>query len=170
MTGIYVFIKSIKGKVTPPWGICNVPCCFADGYGNDSLNSFVKGMADEVPKQQPILPLFDPRQGHFNNQRWREGVLETAQEWYRKARQLQDQQSFVAHGGIRRSIRPFETNGYIMRLRRLVDFAKVINILEAEIDVWGLPWSRASLPRLTHTPPKDGEIEHVLDESEQRIP
>ena len=134
------FVRSIRGRITPPWTLCNQKVCgFVDTFGAYSLHRFLKA---NIPGVEPIawwLPIFK-RDKYFNTDVWRHELLKTAKNWYEEAYALKDRPSLIQKLPCAKLVIPPElTNVYIAWLNWLVEFAQKVYDLEAEVDIWGIP-------------------------------
>ena len=74
------FVRAIKGRITPPWTLCNQRlCCFVDMFGAYSLHSFLKANLITVDKKAWWLPIFK-QDTFFNTEGWRHELLKTAKQ------------------------------------------------------------------------------------------
>ncbi len=135
-----VFVRSVKGSITPPWTLCNHRlCCFVDTFGAYSLHSFLKANIRDVDKKAWWLPIFK-QDKYFNTEAWRRELLKTAKQWYQEASVLLDRPSYIQkYWCMKLAVPPEVTNVYIAWLKWFVEFAQKVYDLEAEVDIWGIP-------------------------------
>ena len=135
--GLNVFITANNGElVAPPWCLCEQPCCFREPYGKRNLIQWLRYQNIERDRKSWVMPIFDPRRQLFNTDAWREELVNTAKFYYEQALQVRGEHLWNQDKS-KEVLPPHETEYYILWVKRLLEFAKLVRKQQATVGVWG---------------------------------